>query len=245
MIPVYICEDNPQHLQLFTETIHHFLLFEPLNEMLAFAAKSPKELLQHLEHNPAKNGLYFLDILFKGDMNGLVLAQELRKRDPLGMIVFITSHSEMSYMTFSYHVEALDFILKDRLELVPGKMTDCLRAADDKMRQIDKLSSRPAFIRLHGEQLPLDIEDITCIETVKDAAHKIHIYTKSGIQSTYGTLKELETALSSHPEFFRCHKSFIVNKNHIQKLDNKSRLLYLDTGKVCPVSVRSLRALKK
>ena len=58
-------------------------------------------------------GIYFLDIDLKTDMTGLTLAQEIRKYDPRGFIIFITTHSEMSYMTFIYKLEALDFILKD------------------------------------------------------------------------------------------------------------------------------------
>lgn len=50
-------------------------------------------------------------------MNGFELAQEIRKFDPRGFIIFITTHAELSYMTFTYKVEALDYIIKDDIDL--------------------------------------------------------------------------------------------------------------------------------
>ncbi|WP_241960035.1 PfkB family carbohydrate kinase, partial [Staphylococcus gallinarum] len=41
------------------------------------------------------------------------LASEIRKHDPVGNIIFVTSHSELTYLTFVYKVAAMDFIFKD------------------------------------------------------------------------------------------------------------------------------------
>ena len=46
-------------------------------------------------------------------MNGIKLGSEIRKHDPVGNIIFVTSHSELTYLTFVYKVAAMDFIFKD------------------------------------------------------------------------------------------------------------------------------------
>ena len=58
-------------------------------------------------------GCYFLDIQLEADMNGIKLGSEIRKHDPVGNIIFVTSHSELTYLTFVYKVAAMDFIFKD------------------------------------------------------------------------------------------------------------------------------------
>ncbi|MBA5760556.1 response regulator, partial [Escherichia coli] len=65
----------------------------------------PFELVSRMPRHQGM-GLYFLDIdLGQPDMNGFELAQEIRKFDPRGFIIFITTHAELSYMTFTYKVE--------------------------------------------------------------------------------------------------------------------------------------------
>ena len=47
------------------------------------------------------------------DINGINLGEEIRQLDPTGYIIFITTHAELSHLTFKYKVEALDYIIKD------------------------------------------------------------------------------------------------------------------------------------
>ena len=58
-----------------------------------------------------------LDVIFRytirSDINGIKLGSEIRKYDPIGNIIFVTSHSELTYLTFVYKVSAMDFIFKD------------------------------------------------------------------------------------------------------------------------------------
>ncbi|MFR6242645.1 MAG: hypothetical protein ACLUJ1_14485 [Mediterraneibacter faecis] len=65
-------------------------------------------------------------------MTGLILAQELRKIQPRCFIIFITSHSEMSILTFQYKVEALDFIIKDSSENIRKRIHECLMDINKK-----------------------------------------------------------------------------------------------------------------
>ncbi|MCF2717523.1 response regulator [Paenibacillus sp. UKAQ_18] len=66
------------------------------------------------ESKACANNLYFLDIEISGcQMKGLEVAQEIRKYDMYGHIVFVTTHGHLSPLTFQYKVAALDFIIKD------------------------------------------------------------------------------------------------------------------------------------
>ena len=111
MIDIYICEDNQKQLNLFKKYISNTILIEEMDMKIALATSDPHALLEKIL-TAENTGLFFLDIDLKSDMDGLALAQRIRQIQPRCFIIFITSHSEMSFLTFQYKVEALDFIIK-------------------------------------------------------------------------------------------------------------------------------------
>lgn len=56
----------------------------------------------------------------------------LRDRNPDCLIAFITTHSELSYLTFQYKVEAFDFMIKDDPGQFALRLEDCLRKAYER-----------------------------------------------------------------------------------------------------------------
>lgn len=104
-------KDDDAQRKSVVQNIHNTVLIEELDMQLLLDTSDPYKLLEMVKANQ-NTGIYFLDIDLKCDMNGMKLAQEIRKFDPRGFIVFITAHSELSYMTFQYRVEAMDFVLR-------------------------------------------------------------------------------------------------------------------------------------
>lgn len=114
MLDVFVCEDHVLQRQTITRTIQNIILMEELDMRLILDTEDPYALLDKVK-DCRNTGVYFLDIDLGSDMNGMKLAQQIRLYDPRGFIIFITAHSELSYMTFQYRVEAMDFVLKDNL----------------------------------------------------------------------------------------------------------------------------------
>lgn len=104
---------------------------------LLLSTGDPHSILEKAQLSK-NTGLYFLDICLGTDMNGLILAQKIREIDARCFIVLITSHSEMSLMTFQYKVEALDFILKDNPSCIQERIDDCIKNVDIKYSNIKK-----------------------------------------------------------------------------------------------------------
>lgn len=238
MIQIYLCEDNPQQLQHYTQIIKDYLDFHTFSMDFCYASDNPKDLLHQLEIHPPKIGLYFLDICLDNDMNGLQLASKIREMDPLGEIVFITSKSEMCFLSFQYQVRALDFILKDDMELLPQKILKCLKTADKTYHQIMEHSQKPLYIKQNGKRILLNPNEILYIETSPETAHQIVIHTLHGMQYTHGTLKEFLTLLDSYPNFQKCNQSILINTNYIKEKDKQKKRLILSTDEECTVSVR-------
>ena len=131
MMKLYLCEDDAQQRERLKKTIDNVVLIENLDMEFSCVTDNPYTLLEKVADDDCI-GLYFLDIDLKTDMTGLTLAKEIRKYDPRGFIVFVTTHSEMSYMTFMYKLEALDFILKDDVEEMTRRVHECILKANER-----------------------------------------------------------------------------------------------------------------
>ncbi len=57
-----------------------------------------------------------------------------------------------------------------------------------------------------------------------------------------GQLKDVQAQLDSR--FYRCHRSYIVNKHNIKEIDFKQSIVYMTNGETCLLSVRMKKGLK-
>ena len=243
MLTVYLCEDHPEELDFFKETILKILEDYSGKILWGGAFSSPEQLLD--TRAVAEGcGIYFLDIdLGQSSMNGLTLAQKLRGLDPRCYIAFVTTHSEMSYLTFTHHLEALDFVLKDQFSQIPERFRSCMETA---LRREEATLSRemlPVTVKIGGGLRTLNLRDLVYVDTAK-GDHRIYFHSAAQVSSCHGTLRELENVLTENG-FLRCHKSVLVNRRFIQELQENARQLLLSGGLTCPVSVRYLKSVKE
>ena len=127
---------------------------EGLDMQIVLSTSDPHMILKELL--TSKNtGLFFLDIDLKSNMNGLALAQRIRQIQPRCFIVFITSHSEMSFLTFQYKVEALDFIIKDTTEHIKTKIRECLLDANNKYTSLNNNITRTFTIAQNDKSIAI------------------------------------------------------------------------------------------
>lgn len=205
------------------------------------ATSDPHDLLKEIL-TAENTGLFFLDIDLKSDMNGLSLAQRIRQIQPRCFIVFITSHSEMSFLTFQYKAEALDFIVKDNTEHVKAKIRDCLFDVSNKYTSLNNDITRTFTITQNEKRIVIDYNDIIYFETSSNI-HKIILHSQKRIIEFTGQLKDIEQQLDYR--FYRCHTSYIINKDNIADVDFKELLVHMSNGETCPISVRRKKGLKK
>ncbi len=241
MIDVYICEDNQKQLDLFTKYIADTIMIEALDMQIVRSTFNPHIILKDLLS--AKNtGVFFLDIDLKSDINGLALAQRIRQIQPRCFIIFITSHSELSFLTFQYKVEALDFIIKDSTEHIKSKIHECLLNIQEKHISLNNNVTGSFIINQPEKCIAVDYNDILFFETSSNI-HKIILHAQKKVIEFNGQLKDIEKQLNHC--FYRCHRSYIINKDNIVEVDFSNLIVYMKNGETCPVSVRLKKGLKK
>lgn len=242
MIKIYSCEDNEMERSELQSIIEQCIQEEKMAFEFVTSAASPYELLDCVI-NENDNCVFFLDVDLGVDMNGLTLAQKLRNYFPRCYIIFTTSHSEMSYMTFTYKVEAMDYIIKGDFREMKNRVVQCLvRIEELEKKQADKKIEDYFSIRVGSKIKNILIRDILYFE-VADTPHKLIVHCENMSLEFSGKIKDVESKMP--PFFCRCHRRVIVNKQFVDKVDYEEGEVHLKNGDICPVSIRLGKGLKE
>lgn len=242
MIDIIICEDDKYYREKVEETIKDEVNTLNLDLEVALSTSDPNEVINYITNNLNKTFIYFLDVELKSDMNGIELAKVIRKYDARGYIVFITSHTELSNLTFKYKVQALDYISKFDTNTFKNSISECLVESynDYKNNYIEEKD----FIEINfGNRITkFSYNEILFFETT-NTDHKLRLHTKTGYFEFYGKIKDLET---DSPSFFsKTHRSYFVNTKNIKSINKDTNTITMINGEVCYASAKYLRGLKK
>lgn len=241
MLKVYVCEDIKVQRERMKSVIENIILMEDMDMEVVMVSSNPYDILE-TARNTEEVGIYFLDIDLQADINGLELAKEIRKYDPRGFIVFVTTHSEMSYMTFIYKLEAMDFILKDaQAEEVSKRVYECMLKANERFGSNNNRVQDVFTVKANDRKYSVEYDEIMFFETSTNV-HKIILHCKNRVMEFYGKIKELESELDDR--FYRCHRSFLVNKNNIREIDYEEKVIHMINGEECYMSSRLMKGLK-
>ena len=119
MIHIYLCDDEEAVLHQIQTALEWKIFMENYDMKVVCAAGCAQALLEAVEDN--RRSVYFLDVDLKdGEWDGFRLGRELRRRDPHGTLVYITSYGDLAWRTFQYHLEAFDYIIKEPEQIGPA-----------------------------------------------------------------------------------------------------------------------------
>jgi|SRR5690625_97092 len=184
--------------------------------------------------------IYFLDIEIKDEeRRGLEVAQEIRKYDQQGMIVFVTTHSEFAPISYQYMVSAFTFIDKAlSYEERYNTFEKCLlhyQAINQAELPADDFIVENAHATIR-----IPFAEVEYMMT--DKPHRLALIATNRTVYFYGTLKEME---GLDERLLRCHQSYLINKLHISSFNSKEKMLVLKSGKHIPVSRRLVRKVRQ
>lgn len=184
--------------------------------------------------------IYFLDLEIKNEeRKGLEIAREIRKYDRDGIIVFVTTHSNLAPISYQYMVSALTFIDKGLpFENRRRLFEECLLHYQE--RNASYIPLEDFIVENTHTTLRVPFPSVEYIMT--DGPHRLALVTKDRLLYFYGTLKEIEEL---DERLFRCHQSYIVNKMQISSYDAVQKMLVLKSGKLVPVSRRLGRKVRQ
>lgn len=164
--------------------------------------------------------LVFLDIQMPGT-NGIEFAKSVSENT---LIIFTTAYAE--YALDSYEVDAIDYLLKpvtfSRFQKAVDKAFSYHEMLQSKVNsQIESVEKDFIFVKSERRIFKIYFKDIRYIEGLKDY---VVIYTQDAKIITAINLKNIYEQLPQNV-FIRVSKSYIVNFEHIDSLDNNDILI--------------------
>lgn len=163
--------------------------------------------------------IIFLDIVLNNkEENGIAIANRIRSIGYEGDIVFLTNFKE--YVFDGYPVRALDYLLKPAPQ---DKIDHCMNMVSER------LSDDSFVYQVKGEYVKLPFHDIIYFSSSN------HHTLAVTLQHTYTipqTIRNVKNQMP--PTFVQCHRTLIVNLQHIIRISGKE--LYLSNRDIVPIS---------
>ncbi|WP_026039073.1 LytTR family transcriptional regulator DNA-binding domain-containing protein [Sporolactobacillus vineae] len=243
MLHIYLCEDNQQQLNVYAQIVNNQIMIFEYDARVVEKTGDPAEIVTAVRKNREQGGLYLLDIEFAGQLvSGLDLAVMIRTLDVTAKIIFVTTHSEMAFLTFKRKVEPFDYILKDQgFHSVKKQLEEDLRLVWQRTNEAGKKLG--TFFSYHMGNLVrrIPMDELLFVET-SAAPHRLIAHAVHAQSQFNGNLAEIER---EYPELFRCHKCFLINLDNVVNVDISTRTVEFINHLKCDVALRRIRQLKQ
>lgn len=216
MITFAVCDDEPFMLDNITAQISEYMTEKKL-PFLADRFSCGRELLK----SDRSFDVIFLDIQMD-EPDGMETARMLRARGCRSLLIFITVLTEPVFDSFE--VQAYDYLVKplDNLRLC--------RALDRAITTLNETAGQNLIIQTGNSCQVIPFSQITYCEVL---GRKIYIHRSDGETLDYHEkMNHLENYVDTR--FFRCHRSYLVNLDHVRKFD--AGMIHLSDGSEIPVS---------
>lgn len=209
MIKIAFCDDDMEVLHQMNELLDRYRVER--NEDITYAAfQSPFELLTEIEKG-IRPDILFLDVVMPGQ-NGMDVAKEIRQYDTNMKIIFLTSSPE--FAVESYSVGAYFYQLKPIWE------ESFFRLMDSVLVECEKKKKNSLILRSKDGITRIDLQQLEYCEVL---GRKLLFHLENGaVLESAGSLDDLAGQLMQYSNFFRPHRSFLVNMEYIQNISSRS-----------------------
>ena len=225
-LKIAICEDRADDLALLRNHIEdHFARMGYAGEISSFETG---EALLSASKTEAFDAI-FMDIILPGS-SGFDVARKIRESDPDCLLFFITITA--NHALESYALRATSYIIKP---ITTDSIDNALYVCRDELARKGRVVDIP-FGR--DGSLSLPVANIQYVEVYNNYS-RFHLHGK--VHDARIALDDVEQLLGGIP-FLRCHRSYLVNMNHVGKINNKDFLM--KNGDTVPIRTNGRNEVK-
>lgn len=216
---VAICDDENIAVEMLHEQLKEIKEITQIRTFLSSA-----DFLSVVE-NGEWFDIVFMDIDWKEEeKTGIDFAADLLKLSPLTQIIYVTGYNDrFSQQIFLKNANLCGFLIK------PVNMDTLLLLLEKAKENMVLQEEEKLIVKENGIVHAIPYQEISYFES---AGRKLVIFTLDDKIEIYEKLDDLRKKL---PEgFLQCHKSFLVNMNHIRRIDKN--FILLKNGAEVPIS---------
>jgi len=215
-----IIDDEPDAIEIINDYIQQIPQLE-----LKQSYTDPLKAMSDISINEDVDFI-FMDI----DMpriSGIDLSKNIRNKT--NKLIFTTAHTKYAFEAFE--VEADAYLLKPFTFAKFALTINKLLNDNPRVRMED--SSKEFYVKTTEERnrfVRIKFDEVIAVESVKNY---IKIYTTTEEIMTYLTLKEIKERFDETDDFIQIHRSFIISKNFIEKVEGS--LVKLPKNMLIPI----------
>ncbi len=212
MFRIALCEDEESCSERSLSLLNGYIAARELSARV-WSFRSARELLEAMFDGPFD--IYLLDIVMPG-MNGIELGREIRRTDPDGSIIYLTS--SVDFALEGYQARAVAYLLK------PATQEKLFGVLDDAVALRRRRKEASIIVRTHEGPVCLLLEDIYYAELRNRC---VCYFMKSGsVESVTVSMafRDAVAPLLNSGVFLLCGSSFAVNLFHIKMVDKGGAL---------------------
>lgn len=213
---IAVVEDRKEDRDLLLELLKKY----ELENDCRFQVTCYGDGMSLLDEYQAIFDIVMMDIEMPG-MDGMEAAKKLRELDSSTCLIFITNLAQ--YAIRGYEVDAMDFLVKP-LQYFPFSLhlKKAIHACGLWKQRYIGVDTPKGIVKV-------PLEHLYYVESEK---HYLVSHTQSGDLRSRGTIKDMLEELPKE-SFARCHASFIVNLNYVERVGRSGVLIH---GATLPVS---------
>lgn len=246
--PILICDDDQDQIQTLKDILgvtEMYLSDEKKVEFSLMPYTSYQEAIDGISKKGLSSGIYFLDVELENDTEshtGFDLAELIKKRDERAQIIFVTSHEDLSIITYERYLGPVDYIVKTSdTQKLKKRIMKAVKRAMTNLDQFDSIK-RYTFSYKMGRRINnIRIDDVVYIATT-DLPHHLVLRKVMGRADFIGTINQYE---KENPMLVKISQSCLVNPQNIRTIDLKNKLVEFVNGEVEPYSRTKKKEMKE
>ena len=200
-------------------TLEHFVSLTPELELVASLADGREGLAFFREGN--KVDILFLDIQMP-HLSGLDLLRVLP--DPPAVII---TTARDDFAVDAFELKVLDYLVKpfefprftQAVQRALPSPTAQAAAPPAAATADASPASADLFVKVNSRMVRINFDEVRYIEALSDY---VNIVTPKQKYIVYTTLKGLEKRLEQFPNFTRVHRSYLLNTQHIESIEDNT-----------------------
>ena len=196
-------------------TLEHYVALTPNLKLMASLADGIAGLTFFREGH--KVDVLFLDIEMP-HLSGLELLRVLT--DPPEVII---TTARQEFAVDACELRVTDYLVKPfdfaRFTQAVQRVASRRVAAPAAAPAADSPTSADLFVKVNSRMVRINFDEVLYVEALSDY---VNIVTPKHKYIVYTTLKALETRLGSFPNFMRVHRSYLLNTQHIESIEDNT-----------------------
>ena len=230
-----IYEDAKKYIDVYKRIILKLMGDNDINYNIIEVSKYDKNFKNKILKLKG-NKIYLLDIEVPGK-EGIELAREIRNSgDWTSPVIIISSHDEFKSVGYTRKILMLDFISKNKN--IENNLYETLLLAKEIL-----LTKKLFCFKDKSEIFQIPLEDIFYIEKNLNDNSSL-IVTENNTYKIRSTIQKIESELNESNNFFRTHRSYLVNIKNIRHIDFEGGEIDFSNNKLALLSRSNKKKLK-